>query len=54
MRILTTAVLAISFAVGTTLARKYPTSGLYNVDANVKLGDVQGTVAAFGDFNGDK
>ncbi|KAG0054100.1 hypothetical protein BGZ83_011984 [Gryganskiella cystojenkinii] len=54
MRILTSAVLALSFAASTTLARKYPTSGLYNVDTNVKLGDVQGTVAAFGDFNGDK
>ncbi|KAF9896769.1 hypothetical protein BX616_006789, partial [Lobosporangium transversale] len=38
----------------TILARKFPTSGLYNVDANVGLKDVQGTVAAFGDFNGDK
>ncbi|KAK3842740.1 MAG: hypothetical protein J3R72DRAFT_474554 [Linnemannia gamsii] len=54
MRALLTTVLALSWAVGSTLARKYPTSGLYNVDDNVHLGEVKGTVAAFGDFNGDK
>ncbi|KAG0305341.1 hypothetical protein BGZ98_004275 [Dissophora globulifera] len=54
MRNLGFRVLALSLAVGSTLARKYPTSGLYNVDPNVNLGDIKGTVAAFGDFNGDK
>ncbi|KAF9540003.1 hypothetical protein EC957_004705 [Mortierella hygrophila] len=54
MRTILTALLALSCAVGSALARKYPTSGLYNVDANIHLGDVKGTVAAFGDFNGDK
>ncbi|KAG0245957.1 hypothetical protein B0O80DRAFT_464011 [Mortierella sp. GBAus27b] len=54
MRILPTVALALSFTLGAALARKYPSSGLYNVDADVKLKDVKGTVAAFGDFNGDK
>ncbi|KAF8936887.1 hypothetical protein EDD21DRAFT_361844 [Dissophora ornata] len=54
MRILRVTVLALSLAIGSTFARKYPNSGLYNVDSNVNLEDVQGTVAAFGDFNGDK
>ncbi|KAF9918621.1 hypothetical protein FBU30_000125 [Linnemannia zychae] len=54
MRTILSAVLALSCAIGSTLARKYPTSGLYNVDANVHLGDIKGTIAAFGDFNGDK
>ncbi|KAG0020526.1 hypothetical protein BGZ80_004050 [Entomortierella chlamydospora] len=46
--------LSLSLSIGVTLARKYSTNGLYNVDANVGLKDVKGTVAAFGDFNGDK
>lgn len=54
MRLLPTIALALSLSLGTALARKYPSSGLYNVDADVKLKDVRGTVAAFGDFNGDK
>ncbi|KAG0364322.1 hypothetical protein BC939DRAFT_458332 [Gamsiella multidivaricata] len=55
MRIVaSTTVLALTFAIGSTFARKYPTSGLYNVDSNVNLKDIQGTVAAFADFNGDK
>ncbi|KAG0035603.1 hypothetical protein BGZ81_005581 [Podila clonocystis] len=47
-------VLALSAVIGASQARKYPTSGLYNVDVNVGLQDVKGTVAAFADFNGDK
>ncbi|KAF9357346.1 hypothetical protein BGX26_003894 [Mortierella sp. AD094] len=46
--------LSLSLYIGSTLARKYSTNGLYNVDANVGLKDVKGTVAAFADFNGDK
>ncbi|KAF9438400.1 hypothetical protein BGZ76_008180 [Entomortierella beljakovae] len=47
-------VLAVSFAISVTFARKYSTNGLYNVDSTVGLSDVKGTVAAFADFNGDK
>ncbi|KAG0003656.1 hypothetical protein BGZ65_001483 [Modicella reniformis] len=54
MRILPTTVLAFSLTVGSALARKYLSSGLYNVDSNINLKDIRGTVAAFGDFNGDK
>ncbi|KAI1320696.1 hypothetical protein EDD11_010230 [Mortierella claussenii] len=57
MRIFSVLALSLSLAINctrTTYARKFPTSGLYNVDANVGLRDVKGTVAAFGDFNGDK
>ncbi|KAF9583315.1 hypothetical protein BGW38_009764 [Lunasporangiospora selenospora] len=54
MRLLYSTVLALSFAIRSALARKYPTSGLYNVDENVGLANIKGTVAAFGDFNGDK
>ncbi|KAF9174373.1 hypothetical protein BGX21_001266 [Mortierella sp. AD011] len=46
--------LSLSLSIGVALARKYSTNGLYNVDANIGLKDVKGTVAAFGDFNGDK
>ncbi|KAG0210115.1 hypothetical protein BGX28_009656 [Mortierella sp. GBA30] len=54
MRIIPAAVLTLSVACGTAFARKYPQSALYNVDTNVGLADVKGTVAAFADFNGDK
>ncbi|KAG0235124.1 hypothetical protein BGW42_005774 [Actinomortierella wolfii] len=48
------ALVTISLTPQGTHARKYKLSGLYNVDQDIGLQDIEGTVAAFGDFNGDK
>ncbi|KAG0252825.1 hypothetical protein DFQ27_007823 [Actinomortierella ambigua] len=48
------ALVTISLAPHGSHARKYKSSGLYNVDQDIGLQDIDGTVAAFGDFNGDK
>ncbi|KAF9972369.1 hypothetical protein BGZ73_004537 [Actinomortierella ambigua] len=48
------ALVTLSLAPQGCHARKYKSSGLYNVDQDVGLQDIDGTVAAFGDFNGDK
>lgn len=49
--LLPTTILSQTFQYGT----RFPKNKLYNLEANtIGLDGIDGTIAAFGDFNGDK